>query len=116
MLELARRAGEAERRLEAPDIESILSRATDGPHRPHWVIRASAAAAALVAALGALQLARSPEPQVGPVPVHITALVESLYPDQDYIEDELLDMLAGPVGQDPYMEDVWSSVITDMES
>ena len=101
-----------------PDTAAILAGAL-APAAPRisWVARSGAAAAVLVAAAGALLLARTPSLPDGPVPTQITALVDSLYSMTDYVHDDLGELLTGRLGAaDSYMDDVWQSVVTDIEN
>ena len=81
-----------------------------------WVPRAAAAAAVLTAAIGTLLLVRPHPLPEGPIPLHITLLVDSLYPESDYVHDELADVLwpREPEGASEYLDDVWGAVISDI--
>lgn len=101
------------------DVEAILDRATDR-QKPsfHWVPRVAAAAAVLALAMTSL-IVLVPKPMSsGPVPAYMTALVDSLYPENDYIRDELADII-GPVGssaEGAFMDGVWDSVIVEIDA
>lgn len=110
------------------DAESILTRAESDAREPSagrrpiggsWIVRSAAAAAVLAAAVGILLIAIPGPLPSGPVPEHLTTLVDSLYPDpaSDYVHDEIGAMLWQP-GEDDgaYLDDVWDSVITDIQS
>ncbi len=81
-----------------------------------WVPRAAAAAAVLTAAVGTLLLVRPHPLPEGPIPLHITLLVDSLYPETDYVHDELADVLwpREPEDANGYLDDVWDAVISDI--
>ncbi len=104
------------------DIDAILQGAAE-PRRTlqsrilrTWVPRAAAAAAVLTAAVGTLLLVRPEALPEGPIPLHITLLVDSLYPESDYVYDELADVLwpREPEGASEYLDDVWDAVISDI--
>ena len=99
------------------DVDTILQQAAEPrPRFGHWIPRAAAAAAVLAVAVGALLIIRPYPLPEGPIPVHITSLVDSLYPETDYVHDELADLLwpRGAESADGYLDDVWDTVITDI--
>lgn len=110
---LAAQARREAERMPEPDVESILLNASRRTNRVRWVVRSAAAAATLIAAVGTLLLVRIPGLPEGPVPVHISALVDSLYSTDDYVHDEIVHLL--DFEADPFMDEVWESVVTDVE-
>lgn len=109
-------------RLPPPDVQSILDEANAPRSLAHrWVPRVAAAAAVLAAVVGILSLIQplSPSPHAiseGPVPEHLTALVDSLYSNNDYVVAELAPMLGSSVAEpsSSYMDEVWSSVVREI--
>ena len=86
-----------------------------------WVVRSSAAAAALAAAIGVLLVLKAGTPAstpllTDPIPSHIVAMVDSLYPQSDYVHDELASFLWtwDPGAGEEYLDGVWGSVISDI--
>ncbi len=104
------------------DVDAILQGAAEPRRTPQsrilrtWVPRTAAAAAVLAVAVGTLLLVRPHPLPEGPIPLHITLLVDSLYPETDYVHDELADVLwpREPEGANEYLDDVWDAVITDI--
>jgi hypothetical protein len=109
------------------DVAAILE-GTTGQRRKHptaalvatrfrtWVPRAAAAAAALAVAATTLFLLRPgslPETQIPP---YLTALVDSLYPESDYVQDEMASVLWPDRTEDAdgYLDEVWESVISEI--
>ena len=104
------------------DVDAILEGAIE-PRRPPkstilrtWIPRAATAAAVLAAAFGTLLFLRPQPLPEGPIPIYITSLVDSLYPETDYVHDELADLLwpQAPEGASGYLDDVWDAVISDI--
>jgi hypothetical protein len=116
--------------LAAVDVDGILRRANE-PRRSGrvsttgdtalraarfrtWVPRVAAAAATLAVVAGTLLIVRpNPLPE-GITPPHLIAFVDSLYPESDYVHDQLADVLwpATPEGSGGYLDDVWDTVIS----
>ncbi|MBU8912911.1 MAG: hypothetical protein KOO61_02740, partial [Spirochaetales bacterium] len=103
------------------NVNTILQGAAE-PHRTPqtrelrtWIPRAAAVAAVLAVAIGTLLVIRPHPLPEGPIPVHITSLVDSLYPESDYVHDELADVLwpREPEGASEYLDGVWDTVIRD---
>ena len=98
------------------DVDAILRQAAESRRGfGRWIPQATAATAVLAVAVGTLLMVRPhPLPQ-GPIPLHITLLVDSLYPVSDYVHDELADLLwpLEPESTSKYLDDVWDAVIRD---
>lgn len=115
----SRQADATASRLPPVDVAAIMDRAADRHGSPfRWVPRFAAAAAVLALAMTSL-LVLVPKPTpAGPVPAYMTALVDSLYPENDYIHDELADIM-GPVessAEGTFMAGVWDSVIVEIDA
>jgi hypothetical protein len=131
LTEAARNASRVAEQMPPPNTDALLraagepqrSRKTAARREPHaWVPRIAAAAAVLAAAVGVLVLVQlrpvATSVSTGPVPDHLTALVDSLYDDGDYVVDQLaaaLEPLTAPMN-DSYMGDVWDTVASEVDA
>ena len=120
-------------KLPAVDIQSILHGATgpegragagrtvvaigDRSRLRAWVPRVAAAAATLAVVAGALLVLRPAPLPDGEIPEHLVALVDSLYPESNYIQDQLADIMwpRRDANDDAYLDEVWDTVISDID-
>ena len=79
----------------------------------HHLLPRLAAAAVVAVIAAALMVSVAPRPRTAETPEHLLALVDSLYEEHDYVIDEV--SVHWQSGSDPYIEGVWSEVMSGIE-
>ena len=85
-----------------------------GPRFALWSRIAVAAAAVFVAAISLMLINPAPSSPVE-TPAYLSSLVDSLYPDGDYMLDQVAPLL-GSAAPNDYLSDVWGDVVSEIQA